>query len=287
MPTRQNYRTSNWLPSDQKRGFTLIELLAVITVIALLMSIMVPALNTARARARDVACTAHLRQIGIYLGVYSHAHNGMLPPSAEFGNWPFAGGRRPSGEYDFSKAVPTALGSLWATGIVDDWSFLYCPSARNSMDDGYLTKELVFDGYWPHFPDPPQNWWRAYTGFMYWVGWEPDPAWAAEMPPFSVENLRRGAAQSGTGRSTGVTVSCPIITTLGDTGNWEDVDDRDRHAWASHTARGRVRGGNIVRLDGSAEWTRMAELLEDRENRIRLVDRNARFLEYRGLVIWF
>jgi len=64
---------------DTRRGFTLIELLVVIAIIALLMAILIPALDAARQKAMDIKCTSHLRQIGIGLMLYIDDNDGAMP----------------------------------------------------------------------------------------------------------------------------------------------------------------------------------------------------------------
>ena len=51
---------------ERKGAFTLIELLVVIAIIALLVSILVPALGTAREMARSTVCKSQLKTIGTY-----------------------------------------------------------------------------------------------------------------------------------------------------------------------------------------------------------------------------
>jgi prepilin-type N-terminal cleavage/methylation domain-containing protein len=60
-------------------GFTLIELLVVISVIAVLMAILLPALSRARKQARAVTCQANLRQWGVALNLYAQDNEGHLP----------------------------------------------------------------------------------------------------------------------------------------------------------------------------------------------------------------
>ena len=61
------------------RAFTLIELLVVISIIALLIGILLPALSGARASARRLKCLTNMRGIGQGLELYMSAEGGLLP----------------------------------------------------------------------------------------------------------------------------------------------------------------------------------------------------------------
>ncbi|MEM6332179.1 MAG: DUF1559 domain-containing protein [Planctomycetota bacterium] len=69
-----------------RRGFTLIELLVVISIIALLISILLPALTSARQAALSMKCKTQLRQLGIAFATYADAHQGLIPPSLVTGS---------------------------------------------------------------------------------------------------------------------------------------------------------------------------------------------------------
>ena len=60
-------------------GFTLIELLVVVAIIALLISILLPSLSTARDRARTAVCAANLRQMGLAMALYHEDNEGFFP----------------------------------------------------------------------------------------------------------------------------------------------------------------------------------------------------------------
>lgn len=64
----------------KRKGFTLIELLVVISIIAMLISILLPALGKARESSRMIACASKIRQVGMGTLMYSQQFNDTLPP---------------------------------------------------------------------------------------------------------------------------------------------------------------------------------------------------------------
>jgi prepilin-type N-terminal cleavage/methylation domain-containing protein len=122
----------------EKKGFTLIELLVVIAIIALLMSILMPALAHVREQARAIGCAGNLRQWGIVCTMYAEANSGKL--------W--------SGISD--------TGWWWLFQLPEslkDWKqnkTWFCPTATKPVTDenGLTTPTLNIFNAWGIFRDP-------------------------------------------------------------------------------------------------------------------------------------
>jgi len=87
--------SKNMFKSRKKEAFTLIELLVVIAIIALLLSILLPALSNVKEKAKAIVCASNLRQWNILLGFFLADNEGKFPDA----DWDDNGNNDPHGQW--------------------------------------------------------------------------------------------------------------------------------------------------------------------------------------------
>ena len=142
----------------RSRGFTLIEILVVLSILAILTGVLLPAVLSVREAMRRAQCAHNLKQMGLGLQNYLSAHD-VIPPVGAFVNYPTAsvhvrllpftdqgplynaynfsaGDRYSYGDYINATVISTALGAL------------LCPSDPNPGNSGMWT--TLYDGLGPY-----------------------------------------------------------------------------------------------------------------------------------------
>ncbi|MBO5761153.1 MAG: prepilin-type N-terminal cleavage/methylation domain-containing protein [Lentisphaeria bacterium] len=117
---------------QRKKCFTLIELLVVIAIIAILASMLLPALSRSREMARQVTCVNNLKQIYIYWALYADDHKGFVygisyeATNRTHGHWHRVLAK------DAAGYAPYTLAEVGANKVKS----LRCQTALNVFDDG-------------------------------------------------------------------------------------------------------------------------------------------------------
>ena len=118
---------------SREAGFTLIELLVVISIIALLLSILMPSLGKAKKSAQRVVCGSQLKQIGVVAYLYGSENDDWLPPSYD-SPIPPKKARTFLGYYvlhqNFHLLVSSPYGDASGDGYLPNCDVLYCPSDK-------------------------------------------------------------------------------------------------------------------------------------------------------------
>ena len=122
------------LGAGTERGFTLIELLVVIAIIAILASLLLPALAKAKEKGQRIGCLNNLRQIALFMQLYTDDNQDVFPAHRNLG---------------LTTDDPArSLTNWWGTAIVgygQNTNLFKCPSIKGKRLDNGVAWEWKFD----------------------------------------------------------------------------------------------------------------------------------------------
>ena len=193
-----------------RKGFTLIELLVVISIIALLLSILTPALSMAKEHARRLVCSNNLKSMGTSLHIYTESNDEKAIPMSKLNG---------QETYDLEnqnilpwfgyiagldlgdphlKAVH--LGKLYSEQILDVPDLFYCPTAERTYNDEDNKQSLEYyttniskympegDGVWGTNLADTGGTPKCRSNYMYWT-WEKNTYADMSLRPVVVDRL--------------------------------------------------------------------------------------------------
>ncbi|MHB1767966.1 MAG: type II secretion system protein [Phycisphaerae bacterium] len=163
-------------------AFTLIELLVVISIIALLIALLLPALARAKILAERIQCASNLQQLGIAMNEYANEFRGQYPPTLSV-FYPFDIGSSIWDSGDVGYKVPAwGLELLYFSGVAPAWNVpnnadfqpgILSPTAQGvsilfSPEPGVFKMSSEFSPNW-YQPNGTLSYFNFMGGYCYWV----------------------------------------------------------------------------------------------------------------------
>jgi prepilin-type N-terminal cleavage/methylation domain-containing protein/prepilin-type processing-associated H-X9-DG protein len=161
----------------RRRAFTLVELLVVIAIVAILASLLMPALVAARSQARTISCRSQLKQLHYAVTMYTTDHNQHLPGLAESNGTQFFGVHKgPDQPVDFEHGYLSYY-------VESDREVWQCPSFTEFLPraDGPCTG-YAYNYHYLTVLKEKGNWWDP--GYAYW--WQGLPEGIVHNPSSTV-----------------------------------------------------------------------------------------------------
>jgi prepilin-type N-terminal cleavage/methylation domain-containing protein len=225
-------------------AFTLIELLVVISIIALLIALLLPALGQARQQALIVSCGAQLRHLGLAQVFFAQDHEGVLLRHPDLG---------PGGPYGYSQQWDGNQANLWF-GVryfedeqiypwFEDRDMFFCPS--NSLGpDTRFNQNVAF--MWGGVAGS-----GVYLTYANFANIRDDA-----VPPDFIEQMTEISPRN--------VDDDPRMPVWADQNQWSNTDQgwyMSNHPGQGGTAPGYTRplGRNVLHLGGDVQWDAMTD----------------------------
>jgi prepilin-type N-terminal cleavage/methylation domain-containing protein len=220
--------------NNTKNPFTLIELLVVIAIIAILASMLLPALTMAKEKARRIVCMGEMNQSGIAAHSFASDNDGNLPKGPPDNRAPSCYQDTNQG-YDMIEQIEDYLLDL---------SLWDCPSVPSATID-----------------DPGNTTADKYSQLMYFAGrnypWVDAPSNLADTRDFSTWPLMQDRLRDHVSMGLGVRTNHAV----GDSDNYGWDNGRPAMIWIATPSMALVTGTNIFYYDGHARWVNGNELV--------------------------
>ena len=217
----------------RRTGFTLIELLVVITIIAMLIALLLPAVKSSRGTAVQTQCASQLRQLGIGSHNFAYDHSDRLM-------------RHP-------KLPPDA--GLWDGNQIN---YIYGLDPQRFLFDWFgHNRELL---YCPENELQPDSLWPGPTSPVMWGGFPSNGIYLTYGMMANVETPLQPTFVVPT-----VAGDDPALPLFVDVNYWQPnvgAYYMSNHPGSTHWQNNKVSGRNMLRLGGDVYWSRMTEAMK-------------------------
>jgi prepilin-type N-terminal cleavage/methylation domain-containing protein/prepilin-type processing-associated H-X9-DG protein len=241
--------------SLKRRGFTLVELLVVISIIAMLLAILMPALGKAREQARRVVCASQFKQFGLAALGYANSNDAWLPAGHWGENCSIRNWQAFKFGWDISAEIircPSVRRSVW---FQDNWEYATKANSPPFVGSSGSLRYTYFS-YWGGYGGlgPPHDTWkgwltnkfvRRYLGRGEYsdpifrpVPQTTDPKQSSSQPLAQDYSLRYEFVMNSTG--------------------WQHINSRPPRSNHNENGAPWAVGANMLYADGHVKWSRLS-----------------------------